>query len=89
MGFRTDDNGIRFYSKELGIPEDVPGFTRDADNPYMFHPDFEDCRHRSTIGRRRQCGKIRTVFVCNLLGRDVNAEICAFCDKIESSVNAN
>ena len=89
MEFRTDDNGVRYYPKENGVPPDVPGFTRDATNPYAFHPDFEDCIHRRTIGRLRQCGKVRTVFVCELLGRDVTAEICAFCDKIESNSDAN
>ncbi len=84
MSYSTDDTGVRFYPKEEGVPPDIPGFTRDLENPYKFHPDFDDCKHRKTIGRRRQCGKIRTVFVCNLLGRDVNPEICTFCDQIES-----
>ena len=87
--FKVAEGGVRYYPKDQEVPTDVPGFTRDVNNPFMFHPDFDPCKYRCEVKRRCQLGKIKIVQHCNLLGKDVNAETCAFCDLLESEPNVS
>lgn len=84
----SEREGVRYYTRTEPPPTEVSGYTKDMKDPYVWHSDFVDCRHRCEVKRRKSCGRIKIVHVCNLLGKDVTAGFCEECDLVESQSNA-
>jgi len=82
MKFKYLDNGDIIFTKGLPPPKSEPsGYERDADDPYLFHPDYEPCKWRTLRSERRRCGRIIIRHYCELYEKIVTPDICEECDE--------
>jgi hypothetical protein len=82
---KTSDGDILFPHK--GIPPVmIPGYVKDASDPWVFHPIRKVCKFRVFKTDTADCcsGKTRTLMYCNLFEKTISWNICSTCDKNET-----
>lgn len=81
MRYTTMDDGSVVFARRGEPPPDLPSYTRDPDDPYVFHPKFPDCRHRLHVIERGRCGKvIGRIWRCELKCTNVSVPFCNRCE---------
>ena len=89
-GTRFLPNGAIFFPKRGRPPPDnIQGFKRDKDNPYMFHNLYGPCKHR-TVDRVEKtcssCGSGVKYYKCLLKKKPVTFLDCTPCEEREEEV---
>lgn len=81
---RLQDGSVAFHRRGA-TPPDIPNYTRDPSDPYLFHPSFPECRHRLLEKKTGPCGRVTGQrWHCVLLGGTVSVPICNNCEVRES-----
>lgn len=81
------DGGLeypRLADDSASPPDDIEGYKRDPQNPWRFHPTWQDCILRGQGTKLKPNGCIDVAMACNnphaeLFGRPVLAQDCADC----------
>jgi hypothetical protein len=84
MHYVTHRNGNRLYISDP--PDQVEGYIKDGDNPFLFRPDYPPCRFRL----KRKCGtcsNAREDYYCTELRIDKYLP-CLTCDKREEVLSS-
>lgn len=80
----TLPNGDIIYPQRGPPPKnEPPGYTRDQNNPYLFHMDYDDCIHRKERRFVQPCGRVKRSDWCELKGRVVTPLFCSSCMEID------
>lgn len=80
MRYTRLDNGDIAFHVRGDPPPDLPNYTRDPGDPYLFHPNFPPCRLRLHDIKRGPCGKITGQrWACLLDGSTVSVPVCNNC----------
>lgn len=74
-------DGRIIFNARQPMPDSIPGYTQNPDDPYEWFMDYEKCEHRQE-GQRYICptGRSRVRDWCHLKGLRINPVICKNCD---------
>ena len=79
-GARLLENGDLLFPARGNPPNDnIPGYSRDPQDPYLFRLQIDNCKHREMKTTLRPCGKVRAVMWCSALSEETNALKCDSC----------
>ena len=75
---------IVFPMKGNPPTKEIPGYTQDPFEPFIYHLNLVDCKYQEKDKNYRMpCGKYRKVLWCNLFNKETNALVCKECTKRE------
>lgn len=74
----TLSNGALLFGSDP--PTEVPGYVRDKNNRYVFHPDMEPCKFRRKQVFHKPCGKISMCWFCDHFNKEIRPVDCQECD---------
>ena len=77
------DGRIIFNARQT-MPNEIPGYTQNPDDPYEWFMDYNQCRHREE-GQKFVCttGRTRVRDFCHLKKMKVHPPICKRCDCVD------
>lgn len=73
-------NGSILFIRSEPAPNSVPGFYRDKNDPYIWHPEWPDCKYRLILTYTKPCGKLGQRVKCDNFKKDVNVSTCLACE---------
>lgn len=76
---RILENGDIIFPKRGSPPRTPDGYDADKNDPYLFHPVWEDCAHRYSRQYLCQSGLVKSRPACHQIGSDITFAICDAC----------
>lgn len=81
MSYMTFEDGTIAFPRRGPPPANVPGYEREAGDPYIFHPIEEPCTHRQNTLVRCPRGNYRVISFCVLKAVNLTPKICQGCQE--------
>ena len=84
LNYTRLENGSLAFHRRGRAPPDLPNYTRDPKDEYLFHPNFPTCSLRVIENKHGPCGKITGQrWACKSSGDTVSVSVCNSCNERE------